>query len=393
MGVTVVNTALAASSAVTRARASVVIVAPLAETSAALLSAATSVAIAGATVTLVVPVSSLSYISMASGAYLDTSGRFQYFANSVSVADVSFRIIGKTLTDTFGQTDFITDKAFALGKHDSISTPDFITKTLVFIRAFTDTFGFTDQTSFTFARPLADNFSLTDFPVRNFGKQTTDFFGLSDTDSLLVTKANADSLTVPDSTARGFTKARTDSFSLADSKSFLLARPAADSFTFTDSASRTSTKALTDSFTQADALNRSFTKARTDSFTLSDTSTRVATKRLVDSFNQSDSNTKAFVKARADAFTFTELLSRSLTRTIQDGFAMNDSADLADGITYQTVKYVNNLAFVTDAKVLLPRLGKTDTVSLVSAGLLTSQSYCDMSYFAEDYVGQSRTFS
>jgi hypothetical protein len=116
-------------------------------------------------------------------------------------------------------------------------------------------------------------------------------------------------------------------------------------------------------------------------------------KSLQDSFNQSDSNTKAFVKARADAFTFTELLSRSLTRTIQDGFAMNDSADLADGITYQTVKYVNNLAFVTDAKVLSSSLGKTDTVSLVSAGILTSQSYCDLSYFAEDYVGNSRTFS
>jgi uncharacterized protein YuzB (UPF0349 family) len=66
---------------------------------------------------------------------------------------------------------------------------------------------------------------------------------------------------------------------------------------------------------------------------------------------------------------------------------------LADGITYQTVKYVNNLAFVSDAKVLSNSLAKTDTVSLVSYGILSSQNYCDMSYFAEDYVGLSRTFS
>ena len=393
MGVTVVNTALAASSAVTRARASVVIVAPLAETSAALLSAATSVAIAGATVTLVVPVSSLSYISMVSGAYLDTSGRFQYFPDSVSVADVSFRIVGKTLTDTFGQTDFITAKSSALVKNDSISVPDFLTRTLEYIRNFYDTVGLSQQVALTISRQVVDAFSFSDTSTRGVAKKATDSISPSDSNVLLVNKANADSFTVPDSVARGFTKARTDLFSLADSKSFSLARPASDLITLTDSARRTSTKALADSFTQADALNRSFTKARTDSFTLSDTSTRVATKRLVDSFNQSDSNTKAFVKARADAFAFTEFISRSLTRTIQDGFAMNDSADLVDGITYQTVKYINNLAFVTDAKVLSPSLSKTDTVSLVSAGSLTSQSYCDLSYFAQDYVGNSRTFS
>jgi hypothetical protein len=72
---------------------------------------------------------------------------------------------------------------------------------------------------------------------------------------------------------------------------------------------------------------------------------------------------------------------------------MSDTADLADGITYQTVKYINNLAFVSDAKVLSSSLGKTETVTLVSDGVLSSQSYCDMSYFATDYVGISRKFS
>ena len=221
MGVTVVKTALAINAVVTRAGANVVIVAPIAETSAALL---------------------------AIGAYLDTSGKFQYFPDQVFVADASFHVVGKTLTDTFAQIDSPV-KFVNLPKADTISLSESVLKTLEFIRAFNDT------------------------------------------------------------------------------------------------------------------------------------------------FEQSDANVKLFSKPTTDAFALTDFLTRSLTRTIQDGFAMNDSADLADGITYQTAKYINNLAFVSDAKVLASSFSKIDTVSLVSAGSLTSQGYADVAYFAEDYVGDSRTFS
>lgn len=294
MGVTVVNVTLYASTTVTRAGATVAATTPLANVSATLIAT--------------VP-------------YLDTSGKFQYVPEQLSATDVSFRVIGKTLTDTFGQTDFITAKSSALVKNDTISTPDFIIRTLEFIRAFTDTFGFTDQTSFTFARPLADSFGITEFKSLTPGKVLGDTVGNTDSASTALTKVNFETLALAEYFAKSFS------------------RP------------------------------------------------------LSNSFGQSDANVKLLSKPITDAFTFTELLTRSLTRTIQDGFAMNDSADLTDGITYQTVKYINNLAFVSDAKVLSTSFSKIDTVSLVSAGSLTSQGYADMAYFAEDYVGDSRTFS
>jgi hypothetical protein len=394
MRVTVAQQAPVASANVTRARASVSIVVPVVESSAVLLAASATSVVAQAAVAVQTIVTANSYILLTSSAVLDTSGLYSYKTDIAVVTDTSFRVVGKTLTDTFGQTDYITNLNTALAKHDSVSTPDFVIRTLEFIRRFTDTFGFTHRVSFTFSRPLHDNFALGDTTARNFSKARVNSVAVSDTNPILSTdKYRANSFTAVDTMSRFFTKARTDSFGLVDSKSFLLARPAVDSFTFTDSTRLTPTKVLADSFTQADAVTRAFNKARTDSFTLPDTMTRSSVKSLQDSFNQADSNTKAVNKVLADAFAFTELLSRSLNRTIQDGFAMNDTADLADGITYQTVKYVNNLAFVTDAKVLSSSLRKTDSVSLVSAGLLTSQSYCDLSYFAEDYVGISRTFS
>jgi hypothetical protein len=321
MGVTVVNTALTASTAVTRARASVVIVAPVAETSAALLAAATSVVLAGASVTVVVPVNNLNYILLASAAYLDTSGRFQYFANEVFVSDASFRVAQKGLTDTFGQTDYITNVDTALGKTDIVSVPDFVIRTLEFIRRFTDTITPVEVLSYTFARPLADAFGTT------------------------------------------------------DSKALNLSRPVASSFSNTDFATT------------------HLTKVNFETLNLADTSRLLTQKGLADSFSHTDSNVKSFTKGLAHSVVTSETFLKTIGRVITDGFAMNDTADLADGVTYQTVKYLTNVVFTSDTSTRAWNANKADSVSLTSSGSLTSQNYCDLSYFAEDYVGQSRTFS
>lgn len=320
MGVTVVRTALTAETAVTRARASVVIVAPVAETSAALLAAATSVQIANAVVTAVVPVANLNYIVMVPAAYLDTSGRFQYFPEEVFVTDATFRVVGKTLNNTFGQTDYAT-RSVSLHKHDSVSVPDFIIRTLEFIRRFTDTTTPTDTLRYTFSRQLADTFTTTDL------------------------------------------------------KSFTFSRPLASSFSNTDFATT------------------HLTKNNSESVPVLDASARIMLKHVTDTFSHSDATTWSASKGLANAVTTSDVYNKVIGRVINDGFAMNDSADLADGITYQSVKYITNLAFVTDSSTREWNANKSDSVNLGSSGSLTSQNYCDLSYFAEDYVGESRTFS
>lgn len=394
MRITVAQQAPVASASVTRARASVSIVVPVVEPSAVLLAADTTSVVAHATTAIQTLVAANSYILLNSASVLDTSGLYSYKTDISVVTDTSFRVVGKTLTDTFGSTDYVANVNTALGKNDNVLTADFVIRTLEFIRRFYDTVGFTQQVSFTLGKSVSDSFSFTDSTYRGFTKNSSDLVSLVEAPPVFAfVKYRVDLLTVPDVVTRGTSKALADTATPTDAKSFSLSRPAADSFSFTDTTRLTPTKGLTDSFSNTDAVSRGVTKARTDSLSTTDTSTRIATKGLQDSVSESDVNTRAVGKVLADAFAFTELLTRSVTRTIQDGFAMNDTADLADGITYQTVKYITNLAFVTDAKVLSPNLGKNETVSLSSAGSLTSQSYCDMSYFAADYVGQSRTFS
>ncbi len=394
MRITVAQQAPVASATITRARASVSIVVPVLEPSAVLLASSTTSVVAQAVTAVETLVSANSYILLNSSSVLDTSGLYSYKTDISVVTDASFRIVGKTLTDTFGSDDYITDKTFDLGKNDSVSLTESMTRTLEFIRRFTELVNLPENVSFLLQKQSADSFSFEDSSTRSFSKQRTDSFSVPDAAPVFaVNKARTDSFTLADTMARGYAKPLADAATPTDTKSFSFSRPVVDSFSFTDSTSLIPTKGLVDSFTHADAANRDFAKARTDSFSLADASTQTTDKALADTFSQTDANTRAVDKVLADAFAFSELLTRSLTRTIQDGFAMNDTADLADGITYQTVKYVNNLAFVSDAKVLTSSLGKTETVTLVSAGVLSSQSYCDMSYFATDYVGVSRTFS
>ena len=393
MGVTVVRTALTAETAVTRARASVVIVAPVAETSAALLAAATSVSIASAVVTAVVPVANLNYIFMASGAYLDTSGRFQYFPDEVFVTDATFRVVGKTLNDTFGQDDYITAKDTSLAKTDEISVPDFIIRTLEYIRRFYDTTTPTEALSYTFSRPLANTFGTTDATSFTAQKPLFSSFGSTDFTTTALTKANFHSVAVPDTVLKSSTKSLSTSFSQTDAVSRNTGKALANTFTTTDATSYAFARPLASSFGSTDFATTHLTKANVDSFSFTHNLAKVVNSRLTDTFSHVDSTVMSADKALAHSVTATDTHSKVIGRVINDGFAMNDFADLADGITYQTVKYVNNLAFVSDAKVLSSSLAKTDTVSLVSYGILSSQNYCDMSYFAEDYVGLSRTFS
>ena len=392
MGVTVVRTALTASTAVTRARASVFIVAPVAETSAALLAAASSVSIANAVVTAVVPVANLYYIFMATGAYLDTSGRFQYFPDEVFVTDATFRVVGKTLTDTFEQTDYAI-KSSELVKHDSISTPDFIIRTLEYIRRFYDTTTPTEALRYTLNRPLASAFGTTDATALASQKRLSSSFGSIDFTTTAVDKANFDSVATSDGVLKVPNKGLSDSFSQTDAALRNTSKALANTLITTDTKSYAFTRPVASSFGSTDFATTHLTKVNADSFSFTHSLAKVVNSRLTDTFSHVDSTAMSADKALAHSVTATDTHSKVIGRVISDGFAMNDFADLADGITYQTVKYVNNLAFVSDAKVLSNSLAKTDTVSLVSYGILSSQNYCDMSYFAEDYVGLSRTFS
>lgn len=170
---------------------------------------------------------------------------------------------------------------------------------------------------------------------------------------------------------------------------------------------------LIDAFTVVDGISFSLSKSLTDSFEFTDAApTFVVTKPFADAVSFTDlfsamliflrnySDTQSFTdssawsmdKALADTVTFTEAKSFVLTRSFSDGFAMNDSFDMGDGAVFTVTKSINNVVFLSDAISQIISKTVADSVTMSDSGMGNMQNYCDITYFAEDYVGISFTF-
>lgn len=169
----------------------------------------------------------------------------------------------------------------------------------------------------------------------------------------------------------------TDVFAVSDNISFSLSKNFADTFDTTDTPPVLEvTKGLADSvsFTEVFSAILIFLREFTD--------TQVFT----------DAPAWSMDKPIADTVAFTESKAFTLTRSFSDGFAMNDSFDMGDGAVFTVAKSINNVVFLSDTFSQIITKTVTDSVTLSDSGLGSMQNYCDITYFAEDYVGISFTF-
>jgi hypothetical protein len=89
----------------------------------------------------------------------------------------------------------------------------------------------------------------------------------------------------------------------------------------------------------------------------------------------------------ADSFFAGDIAIRSYSKRLADLFQAQDGALVS--VQKGAAETVVTGELVSRAQAL----GKQESVSVASSGTLRSQSYGDMSYFAEDYVGSSRSFT
>lgn len=121
--------------------------------------------------------------------------------------------------------------------------------------------------------------------------------------------------------------------------------------------------------------------------------TLVFVRDFADAVTVPDLAALSFVRPLTDDFALQDADARSFSKFLASGFAMNDSFDAGDGSVYAFSKGVTNVVFAPDVMTLSSTKGISDMIEPVDAGSLLSQGYCDLTYFAEDYVGESRTFS
>ena len=124
------------------------------------------------------------------------------------------------------------------------------------------------------------------------------------------------------------------------------------------------TASVSETFARAVAYSRAYS----DTYAVTDSEVHSVGKGLSETPALSEDTAFATGKSLTDTPVLTDALATGFGRPLTDNYSVTDDDDLSVG------------------------KGLEDTASLTDAGSLRSQGYVDFTYFAEDYVGASRTF-
>ena len=167
-----------------------------------------------------------------------------------------------------------------------------------------------------------------------------------------------------------------------------------DIFNIADSASlNTAKRADADIFALSDATTLNSSKTLADMATLGDSvlTVLIFIREFADTASLADANTLLVSPAYSDTVAASETSALSIDKALTDSFSLNDLSDAA-GPTFSFADFTNNTVSASDSSVVDNAKGLSDLLSLADSGTVISQGYCDLTYFAEDYVGESRTF-
>jgi hypothetical protein len=233
--------------------------------------------------------------------------------------------------------------------------------------------------------------------------------------ALTTTKALSDTYSgFQDTAIRGFVKASTDSVTMTDDIDidFFLQKLLADTQGISDTDAYQLLKGLFESLTPADVKQLSFVKELADIVnTPVDSVAYAIEKSLSETTTFSDfvTTTLIFIRTFADSssasddvdvlpqLSKSEVLSSVDTDVLSVDKAFSEGLNLLDNmdgdIEYVFIKLVSELLVASDAQAVDFASNKSDNAVLSSSGILSMQDYCDITYFLEDYVGVSRTFT
>lgn len=236
----------------------------------------------------------------------------------------------------------------------------------------------TDLVSLSTAKSFSDTTNgFVDSLVRSFGK------------------VFADNTTESDVLRYAFQKKLADAQSLADAKSISIGKLLADSTSPTDLASLEPVKALADSLAApSDAVANVIYKVLSDSVTLTDfaVAVRLCIREFSETLSSPDLYSSSFAPGEtSDAAATSDANYLSTVKNISDG--LNTIDDMDGNLTYAFVKVIGELLISSDAQIIDFVTQKADNIAAGSNGVLSMQDYSDITYFLEDYVGLSRTFT
>jgi hypothetical protein len=167
-----------------------------------------------------------------------------------------------------------------------------------------------------------------------------------------------------------------DTVVLSDSAALAVLKPLPDEVGLTDDDTTTALKNLSHTVTMADSILSSLEFIRS----------------FANSVTPSDFRATMFTAVKADLVAVTDADTANYQKNLADGVAMNDGSEVVDGAVYSFAKGVSNIVFASDSRSLSFTTSRVELVAAADVGIVSIQDYCDVSYFAQDYVGLSQSF-
>ena len=261
----------------------------------------------------------------------------------------------------------------------SLSATNFEYGQFILLYSITDTSFIDDSISIvaSYQRSFADTSAVSDDAALTVNSRISDVYSVSDTEAATFGKYAVDSATISDdfSLVAAYSRRLVDVASAADNLTYLAnyVRRISDGSSVVDTAVLSAGLAHTDSSLTTDTTDITFNKTHGD------------VAAAGDIFSSQGSYNRAFDETADVA----ELISKEVAR------AASDQAFVSELI--QTIlavgRSIADASIMTDSSISLLGKTRTDTGTVLDTGSLRSQGYVDFSYFAEDYVGESRTFT
>ena len=205
-----------------------------------------------------------------------------------------------------------------------------------------------------------------------------------------VTKPFSEPLSVADAPLLGFVPAYTDAASASDTvltKDIIAATEKVLTADITDVAAAFLTRVLGNSALAGELALRATDKVLVDGSVTADAHLTSLQRPLADQASTLDVLLASAAKVAADNAATGDVALRSTNKVLADGAALFDG-DITRVLGATHV----DTSTTTDVIVFAGILGIIDAPSVADSGGLRMQDYCDFDYFAEDYVGEVRTF-
>lgn len=166
-----------------------------------------------------------------------------------------------------------------------------------------------------------------------------------------------------------------------------------DIVTPTDLVALTTTKNLDDSVSNSDAKALLVSPTYAETVPLADSASRVVDfiRNYSDSAALDDVATRSTSLDKQEGLATSDSSSLATVKGLSEGFTLLDNMD--GDIEYQVVKVISEALALSEQQVIDFTTESSDNILTSSSGVLAMQDYADITYFLEDYVGLTRSFT